>query len=67
MKPAVKPRNRPHSQYNSTSRGDENQLNEQTQMVNLRNNRRSLDCTLGDYRTTSEETPDYGGGAVTVE
>ena len=53
MKPAVKPRNRPHSQYNSTSRGDGDQLSEQTQMVNLRNNRRSLDCTLGDYRTNS--------------
>ena len=61
MKPAVKPRNRPHSQYNSTSRGDENQLSEQTQMVNLRNNRRSLDCTLGDYRTTSGDSRRVNG------
>ena len=61
MKPAVKPRNRPHSQYNSTSRGDETQMNEQTQMVNLRNSRRSLDCTLGDYRTSSGDSRTVSG------
>ena len=61
MKPAVKPRNRPHSQYNSTRRGEENQLSEQTQMVNLRNNRRSLECTLGDYRISSGDSRTVNG------
>ena len=61
MKPAVKPRTRPHSQYNPTSRGDETQLNEQTQMVNLRNNRRSLDCTLGDYMAVGDDASAAGG------
>ena len=30
-------------------------------MVNLRNNRRSLDCTLGDYRTNSGDSRPVNG------
>ena len=61
MKPAVKPRNRPHSQYNPINREDESEVNEQTQMVNLRNNRRSLDCTLSDYKAAGSEHRTAGG------
>ena len=61
MKPTVKPRTRPHSQYNPTSRGDDIQLNEQTQMVNLRKNRRSLDCTLGDHIAVGGDASTTGG------
>ena len=60
-KPAVKPRNRPHSQYNPINREDERNVNEQTQMVNLRNNRRSLDCTRSDYSAAGGEYGTAGG------
>lgn len=72
MRPAVKPRtSRPHSQYNPITSGvvgvggesgGSGGMIEQTQMVNMRYNRRSLDCTLSDYNRTADVPQRTAGG-----